>query len=309
MKILLVADVPGWAWDYKAQALIKNLPEFQLHKTYSSYYHPGMTKAFDGVFFFGWNEIQGDPRQLLSSISSHNYYLLDKDLASRLIPQFKGLVTVSKELYKLIKEINPNTFCAPNGVDHKLFVPNKPSEKKKLVVGWVGQKLDSSAGLSGRPYDVKGYHLIMKEIMKRLENEKNIEFKINDNTHHNGVHLEKMAEFYHDVDVQLCTSFAEGTPNPLFEAAACGTALISTMVGCAPELISDSFNGFLVESYNKEEECEDRVDTFIKHLLYLKDNKDVCRDMGKRSREIIEKSWTWEQRAKQYIPLFELLLN
>ncbi|MCH7516467.1 MAG: glycosyltransferase, partial [Bacteroidetes bacterium] len=70
--------------------------------------------------------------------------------------------------------------------------------------------------------------------------------KINDNTHHDGIHLEKMVEFYHDVDVQLCTSFREGTHNPLFEAAACGKALISTKVGCAPDLISDSFNGFLV---------------------------------------------------------------
>jgi len=305
MKILLVADVPNWAWDYKADALINNLPQFKIKKTYSSYYRPSMVGAYDKVFFFGWNEAVGNPTRYFSSISSHNYYLLHKELAYQIIPQFRGIATVSKELYDLIKKINPNTFCCPNGVDHNLFKPVKHLEKKSFTIGWVGQKLDSNAALTGRPYDMKGYNLVLKKVIEKLEKYPDIEFKINNNNHRSGVHLTKMPEFYSDVDVQLCTSFREGTPNPLFEAASCGKALISTRVGCIPDLIKDSNNGFIVDSYSRVEECEERINTIVDHILFLKNNRDLCRDMGIRSREIIEESWTWKDRAKQYVPLFQ----
>ena len=57
----------------------------------------------------------------------------------------------------------------------------------------------------------------------------------------------EMVEFYHSLDVYVCASRSEGTPNPCLEAAACGLPVITTAVGNMPELIRDGHNGFLVE--------------------------------------------------------------
>ena len=54
---------------------------------------------------------------------------------------------------------------------------------------------------------------------------------------------EEMREFYRSLDVYVCASRAEGTPNPCLEAAACGVPLVTTCVGNMPELVRHGVNG------------------------------------------------------------------
>ena len=91
----------------------------------------------------------------------------------------------------------------------------------------------------------------------------------------------------------------------MFEAAACGKALISTHVGAISECIKHGVNGFLVPQYDKMEDAKARVPLFKKYILQLKNDRDLCEEMGRKSREIIEQDWTWKKRARQWIPLFE----
>ena len=57
----------------------------------------------------------------------------------------------------------------------------------------------------------------------------------------------EMADWYNQGTVLVCASETEGTPNPALEAAACGCTLVSTRVGNMPELIRNGENGYLVE--------------------------------------------------------------
>ena len=41
---------------------------------------------------------------------------------------------------------------------------------------------------------------------------------------------DKMAEYYSKIDLYICTSKIEGTPNPVLESMACGVPIISTDV-------------------------------------------------------------------------------
>ena len=305
MKILLVPDVPGWAFDHIAEAIMVNLPQYEFAKIYQSQYREEMLKHFDKVFFFQWNAIRGNPADLYAAICSHNYHLLHDQVSKVVLPQFKAMMAISYELYDKIKLVNPNTFCCPHGVDHRLFAPTPRLERKKFAVGWCGQKLKPNARLDGRPYDMKGARFVLKHVIDRLSDHPEIEFKINDNTPRNPVPLREMPSFYNDVDVQICTSFREGTPAPIFEAASCGNATIGTKVGCIPQLITNGVNGFLVDSYDNEQEALQRADDIIGHILFLNENRDVCKEMGQLNRAEIEKSWTWEKLAQNYIPLFD----
>jgi glycosyltransferase involved in cell wall biosynthesis len=69
----------------------------------------------------------------------------------------------------------------------------------------------------------------------------------------------RLAGFYPDayalmcaMDVFVCSSLWEGGPLALLEAMGLGTAVVSTAMGLAPEIIADGRNGFLVPPANAE---------------------------------------------------------
>jgi hypothetical protein len=57
---------------------------------------------------------------------------------------------------------------------------------------------------------------------------------------------------YSALDVYLMTSRVEGGPCTVFEAMACGTAVVSTRVGAVSELIVDGINGYSADVDDSE---------------------------------------------------------
>ena len=246
MKVLLVIDVLGWAWYLKAKELKRHLPYDITIKCIKNFSNKDFAK-FDSIHSFGWM-IGGKHKKMTTAISSHNYKILHAESSRRVIPGFAGLSCVSLELYNLAKKhnLNKNLYLCCNGVDERKFYPNY-REKKDLVIGWVGQKMD----------------------------------------------------------VLISTSFLEGTPGSVFEAAASGLPVISTAVGCVPQLLKPGKNGFMIQPYKNKNDAKKAVDLFVEKILFFKKNKDAIREMGGKNRIEIEKNWTWKDRSKQWIPVFE----
>lgn len=305
MKILLIADVPRWAWDRNADALIKYLPQYELSKGYFRHFRRLDFTKYDHVHSMGWLPARGMAPKLSGAVCSHNFELRNEG-GETAFPQFMALTANSPFLYEKVKPYNEHLFYAPNGVHEDLFLPCFKERDKKFVVGWVGQ--ETSGGLTmaecGR-IDIKGYQAVLLPLIERMKKYPDIEFKLCTNNHKNAVSHEEMPKFYKDVDCQICTSLAEGTPNPMFEAASCGKALISTNVGAISECITNAGNGFLIDAYKSRADLPSVIDQFETLILKLKNDRDLCEEMGKKSRETIEKNWTWKERAKQWIPLFE----
>jgi len=63
----------------------------------------------------------------------------------------------------------------------------------------------------------------------------------------------EIAEFYHALDVYLVTSREEGGPKAVLESMASGIPLVTTKVGQAIDLVSHTYNGWMVEKENYEE--------------------------------------------------------
>ena len=55
-----------------------------------------------------------------------------------------------------------------------------------------------------------------------------------------------MPDYYAQIDVYVCASKEEGTPNPILEAMACGVPVISTDVGVVRQLFGDKQQEFIL---------------------------------------------------------------
>ncbi len=185
-------------------------------------------------------------------------------------------ITVSKELYELIKERKgKNRFLSPNFVDFSIFTkkinhfPN--SDKIKLLY-------------SGRLEPEKGLDNLLKAILilsRRISNfELNIigygsmkplikkfirAYNLTDKVHLLGKYqLEHLPKFYHETDIFILSSYTEGLPAALLEAMATGCAIISTDVGMISKYIHHNKNGFLVPS-NNPKALAAKIEKLISH--------------------------------------------
>jgi glycosyltransferase involved in cell wall biosynthesis len=117
-----------------------------------------------------------------------------------------------------------------DGVDISRFIPNKLSrfsEDRQLIVGWVGNSKWHADGVS----DPKGLHTILKPAITLLQSEGiQILGKYADRQDRL-IPQDEMPIYYSSIDVLVCASAHEGTPNPILEAMACGLPFISTDVG------------------------------------------------------------------------------
>ena len=125
-----------------------------------------------------------------------------------------------------------------DGVDLQVFKPqnlerfNIENLNRTIKVGWAGSTSWNSVG-----YDLKGISTIIRPVIQELKQEGyDIELRYLDRTEKEIPHNE-MPNFYADIDVYICASAHEGTPNPVLEAMACGVPVVSTDVG----IVSDAF--------------------------------------------------------------------
>ncbi|HZS07669.1 MAG TPA: glycosyltransferase family 4 protein [Blastocatellia bacterium] len=110
---------------------------------------------------------------------------------------------------------------------------------------------------------------------------------------------DEMLEFYRSIDIYLCASRSEGTPNPCLEAAACGVPVVTTRVGNMPELIEPGVNGLFVER---------NVPDIADKITLLRDNLQLRTQLSQSMLASIQ-AWDWKHQAENYRGMFESVLN
>jgi glycosyltransferase involved in cell wall biosynthesis len=292
-KILFVTDTNNWAWYIKAKYLEKYLSdEFDIDVV--STIGEGSvrsidTKKYDLYFTFGYSYIDMlydvPKHKKISGVTAHrNWKNLDIE------KRFKDVGTifaVSKLLYEEIKEFHPKVYYLPNGVDETLFIEEKPIPKIRdnLIVGHVGKLFLPKNQLS-----------IIEPACKAA----NVWYMHHYNNYENAIPHKEMVGFYQNIDVFICASDEDGTPNPLLEALSCGRPFISNNIGNIPELLKDGECGILIEK---------NIYAYVEKLLWLKDNREEIIKMGKEGRKVIEKGWTWKIQSEKYRKMFRELLH
>jgi len=308
-KILLIVDVPNWAWAHKAKAIKKYLTSDNLHVDIITIGQGCNINNYHHIHTFSFGLTQIALHNSSTTVASYNFEL-NNNIRNELnkINSFKKIVCVSPLIYNKLKNYGINKqklFKCYNGVDETLFFPinRKYPVNSPIIIGWCGQPPGQK--------DQHGFQII-EHVMKKLENNSNFEFKINAKNYKTAIPFEKMnEEYYNKIDIIIHTGLATGTPNTVYEAVASGACAMGTKIGCMGELITDDVNGYLFNKPNiGNKNMHGNKEKIIKcskeitdKLLYLNENREVIEKFAKKLRQNVLNNWTWKKRAQDWLPV------
>lgn len=205
-----------------------------------------------------------------------------------------------ERIYKGFGIIPAPKAVLPDGVDLGMFRPRNLERFRELPgrplrVGWVGH-----SGWAETIEDFKGVHTILKPAIAELQREgAPVELRLADRKegfipHH------LMADYYAEIDVLVCTSKCEGTPNPVLEAMACGVPVITTDVGIVREALGRKQHEFILEKRDKEH--------LKRAIVSLIERPERLLELSSENLESIQ-SWDWAVMARKFIGYFDDLLR
>jgi glycosyltransferase involved in cell wall biosynthesis len=334
-RIALIADVENWAFHNIAKQIAKNLGDKYEFKIFFYGSYPEIdvlmeeVKEFDLIHFFWrdaifsflssyfrydyenkggdyWDFIFNTLAKANITTSIYDHLLLtENEIKDRTI-LFNGLVTGYytcsnrlHELYKSFDKYPPPFNIVEDGIDLDFFQPANlerlNDENREIIVGWVG-----NSNWGGDGIDHKGLKTIIKPAVESLRNEG---YKIRGyyaDREERWIPHSEMGNYYNSIDICLCASDIEGTPNPALEAMACGVPVISTDVGIVPQLFGKLQKNYILPSRDTE--------SLKQKLKDLLDNPRKKAELSKENLKEIPK-WTWKNQSRKFDLFFKTMLS
>lgn len=334
-KVLLVIDYPGWALHNIASQIVRHCSDkFEFKLLYLSDINNVSAAFFAGadcdIIHFLWRSwlvdhaseyargyARGmglDPddfyqkyvasKTICTSVYDHLFLDEDFTYTQKLFTEENTPVAayaVSSQILKDIYDYDPRIRMKPacvitDGVDLELFQPKnlerfQNREKgQPLVIGWAGNSM-----WTAEKEDFKGLHTFLKPAVEQLSQEGYaIELHLCDSTVKKIPH-EEMPGYYSEIDLYVCMSKHEGTPNPILEAMACGVPFVSTKVGIAPEAAGPQQSRYILE--------ERSVECLKEKLRYILAHPEVLAQLSAENVNSIQ-AWNWRDRARRFCDLW-----
>ena len=238
------------------------------------------------------------------STAVYDHLFLDENIkiTKFLFSNISNYYVSSRKLLKIYNNLDIEykpKMVITDGVDLEKFYPRNIERfdnlDRTIVIGWVGNSKWSEFG-----EDTKGLVTILNPAIEDLKKEG---YDIKTNYADSNVKFiphDEMIDYYSSIDVLICSSMSEGTPNPVLEAMACGVPIISTDVGIVSEALG---------SYQKKYILEDRTVECMKNKI--KELLNNPRDFKKLSMENLKqiKKWSWDEKAKDFKKFFDSCLK
>ncbi|MBJ6751456.1 glycosyltransferase [Geomonas anaerohicana] len=334
-RIALVADVENWAFGNISRNVVSHLSgKYDLHIVYSASYGHDYDRlladlyqqGYDLVHFFWRGTILCLYLHLLRTIpkrtpevpesfirtrlsfSIYDHCLLsDQDLRDyRILFKYlaDGYVVSSQRLfhtYSMLPSYPAPYRIIEDGVDLARFHPRDTSRlldlDRPLVVGWAG---NSDWGMDVNATDFKGFNTIIKPALDQLRQEGyRVTGRFADRKVEH-IPYDKMVDYYNSIDVYVCASSIEGTPNPVLEAMACGVPVISTDVGIVPQLLGPEQKRYIL--------MQRTVEALKEKLIALAQDPQERMKLSAENLERI-KGFTREMEIPKWDDFFQAMLS
>jgi len=208
-----------------------------------------------------------------------------------------GVSTSSNKLYDIYSEqcAIPVGAVLSDGVDLELFYPQRlerfQDHERTLVIGWVG----NSRWNHSTDRDRKGFLTITKPTVDALTSEGVPVVGRYADRSEIWLPRSAMPAYYQSIDILVCSSETEGTPNPVLEAMACGVPVISTEVGIVREVFGPKQREYILRERSHA--------ALREAILKLVRNRDHLAILSAENLGRIA-NWSWRDKAPRWEQFF-----
>ena len=294
-RVAVVFDQAGWAFHGIAERLKEHLGQYEV-ETVAYPDLPKLGRYFDGfdacvlLPYFGVDKaLKAGAGDIPLIACVYDHYLwrgASRPLWERTLRHAAKVLAANDQLAGELGQCYPQLqdvgLCC-DGVDTQTYFPGVDREiydgTQPLRVGW--------AGSSRAHASVKGLDLI-KEALGNLPG---VELVIQDASVKK-LPKEAMPDWYRGLDLYVCASLCEGTPNGVLESAGCGIPWVSTPVGIVPDLLA-----------SHEAPCgviTPRSVTGIRRAVErLRDDPEALVHLKRATRPAL-RGWDWSRKVTQF---------
>jgi len=213
-----------------------------------------------------------------------------------------GYTVSSQKLYSIYAsqtDLPAPDSVISDGVDTEHFIPGetKLENDNSFTIGWVG---NSAWGKQSTGYDIKGYQRLFVPMINELSARGlAVATKVAD-PQIKRIAFQDMPNFYRQLDVFVCTSAMEGTPNPVLEAMACGIPVVSTDVGIVPEAFGPLQRNFIVAAPDTA--------SFSDAVAQILGDPELARALGTENRQQAMQ-WSWQHKSQEWWPFWQSVVR
>jgi glycosyltransferase involved in cell wall biosynthesis len=111
----------------------------------------------------------------------------------------------------------------------------------------------------------------------------------------------ELYKYYSQGSVFVMPSIEEGMAMVQLQAMACGLPLICTTNTGGEDLIENGKQGFVVPIRD--------VEALKEKILFLYENPEICKEMGRSAKERVEKEFTWDHYGERIINEYKRVLE
>lgn len=340
IKIALVVDYPDWAFHHIAEQIMKNLSDkyqfkllFLCHvdnllsifllvedcqlihflwRLWLPSAGEDYTRVYAEKLGFTYEEFYQryiKDKTITTAVYDHLYLEQDFEITKKLFSNENSIIdayTVSSNKLNEIYQKDGRVLKKPemvitDGVDLELFKPEKlerfleRKEESELVIGWAGNSM-----WAAEQEDFKGYHTLIEPAVEELIEEGcSIKLYIADRSVEK-IEYKDMPKYYMNIDLYICASKIEGTPNPILECMACGVPFISTDVGIVKDAAGMKQKEFILKERSRE--C------LKEKIRFLYEHRRVLRELSEENLKRI-KAWDWREKTKDFEKFFSRNLD
>lgn len=240
---------------------------------------------------------------LTTSVYDH-LFLRPQDVAARvdhlaLVDAYATSSTRLTAAYQAAYETGPAAQVS-DGVNVDMFAPARAAQGSRpkaddqvFYVGWVG---NSGWGQTNKSVgdDPKGLRSILVPAIERLVLDGyRVSLALADR-HMRHRTRAQMVTYYGEIDVLVCASDAEGTPNPVLEAMASGVPFISTDVGIVAQVAGPLQSQFIIQQRDVQAMYD-----MIKRMI---DVPDMRRAIAAENVVQVQ-AWDWSAKTVDWLHL------
>ena len=205
---------------------------------------------------------------------------------------------ILKKIYDELDIANKPTTVITDGVDLELFYPKSlerfDNTNRTIKIGWVG----NSEWNKGT--DHKGIATIIKPAVEDLKNKGYAVELLTSDKIDKHIPISEMVNYYEKIDIYVCASVNEGTPNPVLESMACGVPVISTDVGIVRDALGETERSFILEE--RSVECLENA------IIEMTEVPGMMKKCSSENLEAI-KSWDWKYKANDFVEFIKFALK